>query len=92
LKGAGIEEGFLDGVQLVAADAFDGRHPASRHVFHRRHARVHRLVVEQHRAGAAMRFAAAELRPRQLQVVAQDPKQRTLVVHRHRGALAVQRE
>ena len=54
----------------------------------RRHARAHRLAVDQHRAGAALREPAAELRAVQLEVVAQDVEQRGVRLDRRRSSAA----
>ncbi len=73
-----IEPGFLDALarwrlratasMVVIGFLADGAH--------RQHARAHRLAVEVHRAGAALRDAAAELGAGQADDVAQDPEQR----------------
>ena len=55
------------------ADAFDRRDRTRADRRHRRHARAHRFAVEVHSARAALGHAAAELRPREVQDVAQRP-------------------
>ena len=62
------------------------------HVLDGRRAGAHRLVVDEHGAGAAQRLAAPELRAGQAEVVAQHPQQHALVVDRQPRGLAVERE
>ena len=50
--------------------------PATR--AHRQHARARFLAVHEHRAGAALRQPAAELRSAQFEIVAQDVQQRSV--------------
>src|SRR5687768_5882573 len=62
------------------------------HGIDRGDARANRAPVRDDGAGAALRHAAAELRPFQLEVVAQDIKKRRLRVHVNRMCTAVDLE
>ena len=58
---------------------FERRDLLAGHAADRQHAGARLLAVDQHRTGAALRQAAAELRARQLEVVAQHVEQRRVV-------------
>src|SRR3954469_1179160 len=67
LAGLLLDERLLDRMQLLlGAQAFD-RLPGALHRGDRRAARADGLAVDQHGAGAALRKAAAELRPVELE-------------------------
>src|SRR5207237_6479567 len=85
-----LDERALQGMELLdGAETLDGRDaPLDR----RRNgcdARAHVLAVDQHRARATLREPAAELRPVQLEVVAEDIEQRRVCVDRDRPPLTV---
>ena len=68
-----LVERLLDGMQrAVRGEPLDRRHllPVGLDAEHR--AGLHRLAVEQHRAGAARGRVAADVRPRQAEPLAQD--------------------
>src|SRR5262249_8437930 len=76
----------------IRREPFDRGHAAPREILDRVEAGVVRLAVDVYRARAALPGAAAELRPRELEILAQDPQQRRV---RQRGdgmALAVDGE
>src|SRR5206468_2890231 len=90
LAGLLLDERALEWVEAVErAEPLDRRDAALRHAGHRGHARAHGLAVHQHRAGAALREPAAELRAVQLEVVAQYIEEGSVGVDRDRLALAV---
>ena len=88
-----FHEGLLERVQpLAVRQAFDGDDPLAFDRADRRRAGPHRLVVDQHRAGAAEGLAAPELGAGQPEIVAQDPEQHPILVDRQPRGLAVERE
>src|SRR6267142_567386 len=88
-----VPERFLDGVELaVLLQALHGADLRAVRLDREHRARLHRLDVEQHGAGAAVRGVAADVRPGQAQVLAQevdeqqpglDPELVRGAVHRH---------
>src|SRR6266850_1744663 len=88
-----VPERFLDGVELaVLLQALHGADLRAVRLDREHRARLHRLAVEQHGAGAAVRGVAADVRPGQAQVLAQevdeqqpglDPELVRGAVHRH---------
>src|SRR6185369_1469222 len=92
---AALRHLFLDvgGLQRVGllgcAEALDGSDALPARRGHRQHARAHRLAVQVHGAGAALRQTAAEMRVVEAEIVAQRVKQRHLGLGVHRNALAV---
>src|SRR6516165_12112675 len=69
-----IEPGLLHlGARRGRADAFDGGDGAVLQCAYRKNAGTHRLAIDMHGAGAALRYAAAELRPREPKDVAEHP-------------------
>ena len=86
------DEGFLHGMQRLAADALDGDHrPAARRARGKETAR-HRLAVEQHGAGAAHASAADELGAGEADLLAQHVDQQGIGVARQRARRAVECE
>src|SRR3989442_11159094 len=77
---------------LGRAETRDGRHLLVRGCRDWEHARAHRLALEMHGAGAALREPAAEVRIVQAEIVAQRIEQRHLGLRVHRNALAVHGE
>src|SRR5205814_6502138 len=73
----------------VRADRLDGDDLLVRHRRDRCDAGAHRLAVDVHRAGATQRHAAAELGPRETELVAECPQQRGLAGQVDSLALAV---
>ena len=73
-----LDPGALQGMQppSTTGQAFDGGHRLAGDVGHGDRAGAHRLAIDMDRAGAADGNAAAELRPDDVQVLAQDPEQR----------------
>src|SRR6266850_3360817 len=88
--------GDVSGLQrmrlLGRAETRDGRHLLVCGCRHRQHTGAHRLAVEMHGAGAALREPAAEVRVVQAEIVAQRIEQRHLGLRVHRNALAVHGE
>ena len=83
LEGVALDEGGLQRVQLFALrQALDGRDLAPLDEGSEREARFHALAVHQHRAGAALAEAAALLRAREMQVLAQGVEQRGARIER----------
>ena len=83
LEGVALDEGGLQGVELLAlGQAFDGRDLAPFDEGGEREARFHALAVHQHRAGAALAEATAFLRAREMQVLAQRVEQRGARIER----------
>src|SRR5262245_55377199 len=71
-----LDEGALQRVRLVdRAEPLERRDLARRDGADRRHAGAYRLAVDQHRAGAALRQAAAILGAVELEIVTQDVEQ-----------------
>ena len=64
------------GAGLGRTDAFDRGDGAAANCADREQTRAHRITVDVHGAGAALRDAAAEFRARHSENVAQDPQQR----------------
>src|ERR671927_66515 len=73
---------------------FDRRHLRALHRAERRDARAHCLAIHMHRARAAVRGAAAELRPRELQLIAEHPQERRafLRLSGYRLAIEIERD
>ena len=72
-----VEPGLLHlGAGGRRADAFDGGDRAVADRADRQHAGAHRLAVDMHGAGAALRDAAAEFRAGHAEHIAQHPEQR----------------
>jgi hypothetical protein len=90
LRRAEIGERFLKRMQApVGGEPFDGRH-APPVAFHAQdQARQHRLVVQEHGAGAAFAQLASVLGAAQIQVFTQDLEQRLVRRERDLGSLAV---
>ena len=74
--------------QRMVAQAFDRRHLAFVDRVDERDAGERGHAVEQHRAGAAVAFVAADLRPRQAEVVAQDDASERPTSARRAGSAA----
>jgi len=94
LHGLLVDEGLLYGMRtLRRAETFqrdDLLRPDRRE---RHHARAHRLAVEMHRAGTALREAAAEARAVECQIVAESVEQRHLGIldgHGDRSAVDIE--
>src|SRR6266850_768196 len=77
---------------LGRAEARDSRHLLVRGRRNGQYAGAHRLAVELHRAGAALREPATEVRIVQAKIAAQSVEQRHLGLRVHRNALAVDGE
>src|SRR3569833_2773717 len=75
------DPGALDGVTLVLREPLDRDNRLSGHGAHRNHAAAYGLAVEQYRAGPAASQAATELRPGELERIAQSPQQRSILFH-----------
>jgi len=87
LGGLLVDEGLLQRVQFAwRAEAFDRRDLASRYRADRRDAGTDRLAIDQHRASAALRQAAAEFGAVELEVVAQHVEQRRVRLSGNRTA------
>ena len=85
-----LDEGPLERMEPVhGAEAFDGGDTTLCDRRHRRHARTYRLAVDQHRAGATLRQAAAKLRAVQLEIVPQHVQEWRVWLDRHRPGLTV---
>jgi hypothetical protein len=83
LEGVALDEGGLQGMELLAlGEALDGRDLAPVHEGGEREARLHALAIHQHRARAALAEAAALLRTREAQVLAQGVEQRGARIER----------
>src|SRR5262249_39167353 len=79
LGGLLFDEGSLERVRLLArAQPLERRDPAPGSLGDRHRARARCLAVHEHRARPALREAAAELRPVEREVVAQDVEQRSV--------------
>ena len=88
LGGGLLDEGLLDGVELVVvAQALDGVHPAALGLERRVDAGGHRLAVHQDGAGAALALAAADLGADEAQPVAQHVGQHLAGARRRRRSL-----
>src|SRR5262249_31588569 len=82
--------GSLQGMGLLRrAEALDRRDALAARRRDRQHARAHRLAVQVHGAGAALREPAAEVRVAEAEIVAQRIEQRHLGLGVYRNALAV---
>ena len=77
---------------LNRSKAFQRRDGGGRDLLDRRDAGARRLAVDDHRACAALGKAASELRPAQLQVVAEHVEQRSGRIDVHRVHPAVDDE
>src|SRR6266850_602273 len=77
---------------LGRAEPREGRHLLVPRCRDRQDAGAHRLTIEMHRAGAALREPAAEMRIVQAELAAQRIEQRHLGLRVHRNALAVHGE
>src|SRR3954464_7675692 len=85
-----FDVGGLQRVGLLGrTQALDRGHALAARRRHRQHARAHRLTVEMHGAGAALREPAAEMRIVEAEIVAQRVQQRHLGLGVYRNALAV---
>ena len=65
----------IDASGDVTRHPLNRRHPPGRQAAHRNGARPHRAPLHMHRARPARPHPAPELRPRQIQLVAQHPEQ-----------------
>src|SRR5262249_5432397 len=75
---------LLDGVRARGRETLDGDDPIRRlHAADGKDAGAHDLVVDVHRAGAALRDAAAILRAGQADLLADDPQERCVGLHLH---------
>src|SRR5262249_32826668 len=85
-----LHVGLLDRMRLLGrAEAGKGDDLAAAHRRHRRHAGAHRLAVDVHGAGAALRQPAAEMRVVERELVAQRVEQRHVGIGVDRVDLAV---
>src|SRR5258706_12529328 len=85
-----FDERALERMRLLErAQAFDGRDLACGHGADRCDAGTHRLAVDQHSAGAALRQAAPEFRTVELKIIAQHIEQRRIRFGRNRTARSV---
>src|SRR5262249_912028 len=85
-----LHVGLLDRMRLLErAEAGKGDDLAAAHRRHRRHAGPHRLAVDVHGAGAALRQSAAEMRVVVRELVAQRVEQRHVGIGVDRVDLAV---
>jgi len=91
LRGLLLDEGFLDGMQLVAcAQALQGHDLFRADRRERHHEGAHRPAVKVYGAGPALPEATAEARPVQSQVVAQSIEQWHVgIIDRHPRCLTV---
>src|SRR3979490_1307774 len=87
-----LDPRLLHRVQAALPQPFDGHHVLAGGIVGRHRARTHRHAVDMHRAGAALRHAAAEFRSDDVEVLAQDPEQRLLRLDIHVAHLAVDGE
>jgi hypothetical protein len=72
LQAVAVDEGLLDRVALgPLRQAFDAGDPPTLGLQRQHGAALHRLAVEQHRAGAALAGVAADMRAGQAQLLAQ---------------------
>src|SRR5258706_5681551 len=79
LAGLLLDERLLQRMELLErAQALDGGDAALRRGGNRSHTGAHGLALQEHRAGPALREAAAELRAVQLEVVSQYVEQRSV--------------
>src|SRR6185436_13445538 len=78
--------------RMIAAQSFDGRHARALDLRERHQTRVDRQAVDQHRARAALAFAAAFLGAGQVTVFAQHVEKPRHRVRADISAFAVQRE
>ena len=70
-----LEEGRLQRRKLAVGEAFDGTHRAAGNAGRRNQAGADRLVVQHHRAGAAIAGVTADLGAGEMQFVAQHRRQ-----------------
>src|SRR5712671_1013154 len=71
-----LPERFLDGVELaVLLQALHGADVRAVGLYRQHRARLHRLAVQEHRAGAAVGGVAADVRPGQPQILAEQMDQ-----------------
>src|SRR5205807_2110194 len=90
LHGPAVHECFLYRVELVAVrQALDGAEFLARDGADAGVARPHGLAIHEDGAAAATALAAAVLRPREAQIVAQDAEQRAVGVRGERSPGAV---
>src|SRR5206468_13045840 len=83
----------LDGVELaIAREPLDGPHLGAVELHREEEARAHRFALEQHRARAAHPVLAAEVRPGQLEVLAEEVGQALAGLHEPLRGLAVDGE
>ncbi len=76
-----FDESLLDGMErLAAGQPFDRPHGLAPDGFERKLAGLDGLLVDEHGAGPAVAFAAAEFRSGQAEIGSQHPKQGTLAV------------
>src|SRR5579864_3371321 len=79
-----VNKRFLNRVRLFeSSDAFQRGDVGARYCIDGRYAGADRLTLYDHRARSALPQAATELRPAQLQIVAQHIQQRSRRVHIH---------
>ena len=93
LEGVVLVEGLLERRQVaVAGEALDRRDLRALGLDREQHAALHRLAVQMHRAGAAVARVAADVRPREPEVVADEVDEEAPRRHLELDLLAVDLE
>src|SRR5947209_3140580 len=82
----------LQRMRAIGREPLDRHHVGAFHAADRGGARAHRLAIDVHGARAAERRTAAELRPGELQLIADHPEQRRAVLRFRGDRLAVEIE